>query len=142
MINNQLDIEVRDSVFDPNVPFTPDCKVHVRKSKDGTHKYKIWLYLDGNDLPYIESVTYTLHKTFRNPNRIVNRSPANRNCQLVIWTWGLFTVKATILDKKGFSYEVTHELSYDKELPSDGNRYVYEEEEPISSSRPTLVSTS
>ena len=141
MINNQLNIEVRDSVFDPNVPRTSESKVHVRKSNDGVLKYKIWVYLDGNDLPYIESVTYTLHKTFRNPNRTVNRTLVNPNCQLVFWTWGLFTIKATILDKKGFSYEVTYKLSYDKELPADSSRYVYEDE-PESESRPTLISAS
>jgi transcription initiation factor IIF auxiliary subunit len=141
LINNQLDIEVRDSVFDPSVSRTAESKVHVRKSSEGHLKYKIWVYLDGNDLPYIESVTYTLHETFRNPNRTVNRTLANPNCQLTIWTWGLFTIKATILDKKGFSYEVTYKLSYDKELPADGSKYFYEEE-PVSKSRPTLVSTS
>ena len=136
LINNQLNIEVRDTVFDPSLPRSDDSPVHWRKDS-GKLEYKVWLYLEGNDLPYIQSVTYTLHQDFRNPNRTVSRSPANPNCQLVIWTPGLFTVKVTILDKKGFSYEVAHLLAYDQELPPWGDRYVPEEEDRSSSSRPT-----
>lgn len=137
MINNQLNIEVRDTVFDPNLPHTDDAPVHFRKGD--RIEYKVWLYLEGNDLPYIDSVTYTLHETYRPPNRNVQRTPANPNCQLEIWTWGLFTVKVTILDKKGFSYEVAHSLTYDRQLPPWGDRYVRQEDEQPSSSRPTLV---
>jgi transcription initiation factor IIF auxiliary subunit len=137
---NELDIEVRDTVLDPNLPPSAVRKIHFRKEGEDTYYYKVWLYLAGRDLPYVESVTYTLDETFPNPNRTVRRTPSNPNCQLVIWTWGLFTVKATIVDKKGFSYEVMHELSYDKELTSD---HLYEEEEESSSSnRPRLVTAS
>ena len=144
MTANELNIEVKDTVFNPGLPRShPDSKVHVHTEDEGdTHYYKVWLYLEGNDLPYAESVTYTLDETFPNPIRTVRRTPSNPNCQLVIWTWGLFTVKTTIVDKKGFTYEVAHELSYDRELPEEGERYVYEEKEPSSSARPTLVSYS
>lgn len=142
MIANELDIEVKDTVLDPNLPPSdPSRKIHYRKEGEETYYYKVWLYLEGHDLPYVESVTYTLDETFPNPNRTVARTHSNPNCQLVIWTWGFFTVKATIIDKKGFTYEVTHELSYDKELTSE---YAYEEEqeEPNASARPTLVNYS
>jgi len=135
---NLLDIEVKDTVFDPDLPRT-SAKVHFREKGARTY-YKVWLYVEGNDLPYIESVTYTLHETFRNPDRTVRRTPSNPNCQLVIWTWGLFTMKATIVDKKGFRYEVAHELGYDKDLPSENERYEREEEDPSSNARPRLVS--
>ena len=101
----------------------------------------VWLYLEGNDLVYVDSVTYTLHETFRVPNRTVKRTPSNPNCQFSFWTWGLFTVTAAIIDKKGSTYTVAHELTYDREFPKERNMYVYEQDDPNSSERPTLVAS-
>ena len=126
MSAGQLDIEVRDSVFDPDVP-RANFKVHLRKGQRDV-KFKVYLYLEGYDLPYIESVTYTLHESFTRPNRTVRRTPSNPTCKLAIWTWGVFLVKATIVDIKGFSYAVEHQMTYDRELPTDGDRYVYEDQ--------------
>lgn len=140
MIGNQLEIEVKDTVFDPNLSQSdPARKVHVRRTEGDTYYYKVWLYLEGNDLPYLDRVTYVLDATFTDRNRTVTRSPSNPNCQLVIWTWGLFTVEAIITDKKDYSYEVEHLLSYDKELPKESDKYVYEKEEVVAA-RPTLIS--
>lgn len=103
MIGNQLDIEVKDTVFDPNMAQSDlERKVHVRSLSKETFFYKVWLYLEGNDLPYVESVTYTLDETFPDRIRTVARTPSNPNCQLVIWTWGLFMVETVITDKKGY----------------------------------------
>lgn len=125
-VYSQFNIEVKDTLFDPNLAAESPRIVHVRKGADGTSLYKVWLYLSGYDLPYVESVTYRLHSTFLERDRSVRRSVSNPNCQLVIWTWGLFEVKATILDKSNRRYEVEHNLTYDKELQQDV-RYVYEE---------------
>lgn len=138
MIGNELDIEVKDTVLDPNLP-PSERRIYFRKEGADTYYYKVWLYLEGPDLPFVESVTFTLDETFPNPSRTVRRTPSNPNCQLVIWTWRLFTIKATIIDKKGFAYQVAHELSYNKELTK---QYAYEEvaDESNVSARPTLVS--
>lgn len=120
----KLNVEVKDTVFDPDLPRSSRKKVQIRQEK-GTRYYKVWLYLDGVDLPYVESVTYTLHETFRNPNRTVRRTPSNPNCQLVIWTWGVFVVKARILDKRDLTYELSHRLEYAQQLPSDEDLYDY-----------------
>lgn len=139
---NELDIVVKDTVLDPNLsPSDPARKIHFRKVGDETYYYKVWLYLEGNDLPYVESVTYTLDQTFPNPIRTVRRTPSNPHCQLVIWTWKLFTVKVTIVDKRNNTYEVMHELSYDKELTSE-HAYMEEQEELNENARPVLVSYS
>lgn len=115
------------------------AKVHVREKK-GRKYYKVWIYLEGNDLPYVENVTYTLHETFKNPVRTVPRSPSNPNCTLVIWTWGVFLVKATIVDKQGFTYLVNHQLTYDKQFPKDKDKYVREDSDPDDTSgRPVLL---
>lgn len=122
MVVTELNIRVRDTVFDPNLPGSAAKKVSIRE-EEGTTIYKVWLYLEGDDLPLVESVTYNLHETFLNPSRTVKLTPSNPNCQLVIWTWGIFTVRATILDRRGLTFEVSHYLEYDKELPEDNESY-------------------
>lgn len=131
-----LNIEVRDSVFDPKVygldPFKfkapPDVKRKVCVRRGGTKPaYKVWLYLAGNDVPYVENVIYTLHPTFPQPVRTVSRSLSNPHCQLIIWTWGLFEVRATVRDKRGGHYELTHQLTYGKQLHMPNVESVYED---------------
>lgn len=137
MSTRPLNIEVRDSAFDPDkygldpfdfkAPPSVTRIVHVRQSgSEAKPNYKIWLYLVGNDVPYVETVTYTLHATFDEPVRTVRRSLANPQCQLVIWTWGLFEVKATIKDKRGGHYELRHKLTYGKQLRLPNIESVYE----------------
>ena len=137
----QLNLEVRDSVFSPNLSREdPENRVNVHKEGQDTYYYKVWLYLEGYDLPYVESVTYELDPTFPEPRQTVRRTASNPNCQLSFWTWGLFTVIATITDKKGFEYRVSHELGYYTELPKERNRYNLDTTEPRTTARPTLVS--
>jgi transcription initiation factor IIF auxiliary subunit len=107
-----LNLRVVDTVFDPS---KSDRKVYVKKSGDYT-LYKVWLFLDGVDLPFVNYVTYQLHSSFRNPNRTVYRTVANPNCQLIIWTWGLFTVNVEVVDKSGVHYVFDHRMGYDREL--------------------------
>lgn len=137
MIATELKVQIKDTVFDPNLPRSSTSKIHVRRGKAETSFYKVWLYLEGADLPLVDRVTYTLHESFRNPNRTVRRTPANPNCQLVIWTWGIFMVKATITDKRGNTYVVSHRLEYENELPSDKSMYDWDDSD--SSSRAQLV---
>lgn len=114
---NQLNVEVKSSVFDPNLPPDhPGRKVYVMQSQDSRPLYKVWIYLQGKDLPYVQRVTYRLHETFEDPVRVVERSPSNPNCELVIWTWGLFEVGVAIEDKSERIYETVHRLGYDEEL--------------------------
>jgi hypothetical protein len=131
-----LNIEVRDSVFDPNeyglAPFkfkSPSGETRKVRVRRGESKpvYKVWLYLVGNDVPYVESVTYTLHHTFDEPVRTVRRSLSNPQCQLVIWTWGVFEVRAVVRDKRGGHYELSHHLTYGKQLSMPNVESVYED---------------
>ena len=111
MIKN-LEIKIQDSVFDP---FTLEKKVYLRKVGESTI-YKVWLFLEGEDLPYVESLKYKLHSTFKKPVRVVYRTPSNQNCSHIIWTWGIFIVRASIFDKRGIKYEIEHKLEYGKQL--------------------------
>lgn len=137
-----IDVLVKDSLFDPNQPFDPSqqSKSTPRtvyfKVKDGQTLYKVWLYIEGRDLPYVETVTYRLHPDWWSPaERTVRRELTNQNCQLIIWTPGFFPVGAIISDKLGRAYETTHELTYGKELEQPDLHY----EQVEADSRPVML---
>ncbi len=138
-MNRQLRVEVRDSVFDPDLNPETNKKVYWREGSDGSALYKVWLYLAGEDLPYVHSVTYTLHPTFPDPTRRVSRTLTNPNCELVLWTWGMFEVKAAIEDKTGGIYEAVYKLSYDRQLKQEGIEYVREEDAPPAGLQPKFA---
>ena len=106
-----FDIRVEDSLFDPDS--TDRTQVRVRKESGNQDRYKVYLFLDGYDLELVAGVTYYLHESFKTPERYVNRTSANPHCKLVLWTWGVFDVRAAIRDVKGNTLERSHYLSYD-----------------------------
>lgn len=106
------DVRVEDSIFDPA---RSERKVHVKR-RGKTALYKVFLYLSGMDLPFVQQVTYRLHPTFPNPEQTVRRTAANPNCQLIIWTWGVFTLQAVVMDKNGNTIQLEHTLQFDKQL--------------------------
>ncbi|MDZ7290741.1 MAG: hypothetical protein ONB44_18565 [candidate division KSB1 bacterium] len=116
----RLDVQVKDTVFDPG---SSQKKVYY-KTDGQTTWYKVWIFLEGLDLPYVMGVTYRLHSSFPDPNRHVKRTVTNPNCQLVLWTWGLFEIKALVEDKNGRTHELVYELQYDKELSQKGVEFV------------------
>lgn len=119
-----LNIRLSDSVFRPG---TTGGKVRARRG-NGKPLYRVYLFLEGSDLPYVRQVTYVLHPTFRKQRRIVRRLASNPHCALPIWTWGLFLVTAIVEDKRGRSRTLRHEMSYDKELDGlTSDRYDFEE---------------
>jgi transcription initiation factor IIF auxiliary subunit len=119
-----VDISIRDSLFDPSSdPASTERVVTVRKGDRPL--YKVWIYLDGRDLPYFDRVTYQLHPTFPNPVHTVRRTISNPRCQIVIWTWGIFTVRGTVYDKQGRTYTLSHRLEYSRQLQQDDLRYEY-----------------
>src|SRR6266852_4678341 len=107
-------IEVKDSVLDPD---STERIAPVRNPKDQRPLYRVFLYLDGPGLPYVNAVTYILHPTFKEPTRQVIRAPANPRCKLEMWTWGLFRVQAVITDRQGGMVTLSHDLQYSKEFP-------------------------
>ena len=107
-----IDVDVRDSVYEPGA--TDGTILYDRPAQNA--RYKVWLYLDGPDLSYVRSVTFTLHPTFPDPVRTVVRTPSNPTCALEIWTWGLFTVRVDIEDKSGEHHIVQHKLTYARDI--------------------------
>lgn len=128
MIPNQdtYNITVRDSIFKPGLRIKGlESVAHYRK-KNKTFFYKVHLFLEGKDLPFIKKATYYLHKTFKNQVRTIERSPENFNCELVLWTWGIFTVKVELEDIKGRKIMLEHYLSYGDEIEKKGIKWVTE----------------
>ncbi len=107
-----LDLQIKDTVFEPG----SQQKIVYYWPESNTTLYKVWILLDGIDLPYVDSVTYRLHSTFSDPNRRVKRTVANQNCQLIIWTWGLFRIRARVVDKTGRIHEFVHDMRYAEEI--------------------------
>lgn len=117
----KLNFNVIDSVLKP---FSNEKNVYYKKREDKI-LYKVRIYLDGEDLLYVKSVTYHLHRTFSNPIRKIRRTVSNPNCELIIWTWGLFKVKVQVEDKKGNIYPpIIHQLTYDAQLRLSGVKFI------------------
>jgi transcription initiation factor IIF auxiliary subunit len=120
-VRQDLAIEVRDSPFDPDVS---SSVIRVRKPDSKQPLYQVFLYLDGADLPFVNSVTYELHPTFATRTQTVTRSASNPRCKLAIWTWGLFEVHATIVDKENQAFRRVHLLDYDRHFSREDVRFL------------------
>lgn len=124
LIKQNLDIKIIDTIFDPDIygieanPVIPPERIlNVNINTSGKSPlYKVWIFLSGNDLSYVENTTYRLHSTFTDPVRRVERNLTNPDCRLMIWTWGIFEIKATILHRSGRTYNLAHYLNYGKLL--------------------------
>ena len=133
--SRELDLRVVDTVLGP--PEEKDGPRTVRaRLKEGTRYYQVRIYLEGNDLPFVESVTYHLHPTFRDPHRTVERSSANPSCEIVVLTWGIFDLVAEIRDKSGRVYDLEHAMQYGEELRQKVK--VLPAETPAVSAKPKL----
>ena len=113
MRSRTLSLKIRDSVFGPNARVR---EVGVKKAESDRPLYRVYLFLEGPDLPFVESVTYRLHPTFQVRNRTVRRSPSNPGCELKIWTWGVFEIEVRVKDRSGVIHRFRHDLTYDQEL--------------------------
>ncbi|CAM1368271.1 hypothetical protein TPENAI_60393 [Tenacibaculum litopenaei] len=111
------DVKISDSLFNPEDRDQLKVrKAHYRKGKSGRNLYKVYLYLEGNDVPFIKKATYTLHQSFNNRVRVIERRPQNPYCKLVLWTWGLFYVKIELEDINGQRLELNHFLTYGEQI--------------------------
>lgn len=127
----QINIIVRDSFIDPDGTDTVSSfgegsnKLKVFYKKRKRPLYHVWIYLEGADLPFVESVTYHLHKTFKDPVKTVTPSLDNPSAKIDIWTWGVFNILAEIKIKKAGRrkiLKVNHELTYGNQLERFRNK--------------------
>lgn len=118
----QLDIAIKDTLFDPIMDTNT---VSYYKDSEGKFRYKVWLYVDGPKLFYVDYVIYKLHSSFINPERKVFRDLSNTRCALQIWTWGTFNVQAIVYLKTGDIITLNHYLNYDNQLKAKGANLRY-----------------
>lgn len=104
-----LNVWIADTPFDPN----GRERVVYYRPKNEKRYYKIFIYLTGPDMPFVKRVTYTLHPSFQVQHNSVQRSLSNPNCKLAVWVWGKFEVFASVEDKKGNIYKLSHYLHFD-----------------------------
>ena len=105
-----LAVQILDSVYDPD---GGDNKILKKHNK----LYRVFVYLDGFDIPSVQSVTYQLpSKDFKNSRHHINRTPSNPTCKLIVWTWGTFVVRAQVKDLEGRTYKISHQLIWDSEV--------------------------
>ena len=116
-MGRKLRIKAVGTVFDPEVPTRV---IGVLNADSDTPLYRVFLYLDGDDLPFVKEATYHLHPTFQAPIQTVRRSIGNPKCKLQIWTWGLFVVQVVVLDSRGGQTTLQLELRYDEEFDAPG----------------------
>lgn len=112
---NIKNIQMQDTVFDPAGNQNDIINYYKIPDKPST-LYKVWIFLEGQDIYYVDWVEYELHETFKDRFRTVERSISNPNCSLVIWTWGVFNIKAKIYLKSGDLIYAEHYLTYDRYL--------------------------
>ena len=130
MYIKQYDICIKDSLFKPSGRIakklanqspmayfkkqqTLERKVQrTEKKAEKRNLYKVWIYLDGKDTPFVKRVTYRLHSSFQHPVNQVEQTPENPNCSLSIWTWGIFKVKIEIEFVNGLKVNKEHTLTY------------------------------
>lgn len=82
---------------------------------------RIWLNGDSEELGKVKRVDYELHSTFL--ERLRHSDDSNRNFAILIWTWGMFMITATVHFLDGTEEVLKYYLSY--EPPHDtGTNYV------------------
>jgi transcription initiation factor IIF auxiliary subunit len=75
---------------------------------DDYWKWSVWIKGPAKELDQVESVTYNLHPTFRNPVRRVDSR--ENNFRLDTSGWGTFTLYATLLRTSGKTERLSHDL--------------------------------
>ena len=121
------DVNIKDSILNPQesiIGASSNAHFKTNISKNDRTYYKVYIYLEGKDLPFVKRIKYKLHDTFRNPIRTIERTPNNPNCVLVIWTWGLFKIKAEIEDTIGNKFVVEHQLIYGQEINDENINWI------------------
>lgn len=119
-------IWIQDTAFDPELE---GDQVHVQGYGSDKPMYKVWISLAGRDVPFVDTVTYRLHPTFSNPNKKVKRSLSNPNCTLIIWTWGIFNVRAKVNFTDGTTLSLNQTLTYGDQLNSKSWKWANIKEE-------------
>jgi hypothetical protein len=114
--SQDINLNLESSVFSPE-DIGKQGPIQVRKKADsGKLYFKVYLFITGQDLPFVDKIVYKLHPTFK--KNMVTSKPHSGNSygSISIWTWGLFELTAEVKLRNGKEFTLKHQLNYDKEL--------------------------
>jgi hypothetical protein len=114
-----LHLQVHDSAFDPD---TYDRST-IEYRRGESLNYRVFIFLDGLDLPFVQHVMYRL-PTAVGPPRLVARMIDNQRCKFDIWTWGVFELIAEVVLKDGSLVPFPHQLEFSHELTLPGVEFI------------------
>lgn len=83
-------------------------KIKQSQKYEGQDWWKWSVWIDDKDLGEVERVTWKLHPTFPQPERVIS-DPSDK-FKLDSAGWGAFVVKADVRLKDGTKRELEHEL--------------------------------
>src|SRR5258708_21121626 len=83
-------------------------KIKQNEKYEGQDWWKWRLWIDGQDVDNVEKVTWKLHPSFPEAERVI-ADPDNK-FRLDTAGWGTFVIKADVLLKDGTQKELEHEL--------------------------------
>jgi|GEM_PF-2765881 hypothetical protein len=96
-----------------NYPISADNVAKKSKIKKDYWDWTIFIKAPEDVLEQIEYVEYSLHPTFPNPVRIVNRRGTGPHAfSLTTSGWGTFTVKVKVYYKDGTYQRISHSLRF------------------------------
>jgi hypothetical protein len=113
--NHSLGIQFQTEAFDP----INKC-VYYSRDNQGRQLFKIRVYAMGPDLNKVKSIKYTLHPTFENPE--YTATEASNNFEMVLWTWGSFTMPIIVTSKDGIEYDYTYPFTFRNQLVDAQNK--------------------
>jgi hypothetical protein len=110
-----LNIQFETEAVDP----INRCVFYTRGDQ-GHQLFKIRVYAVGPDLSEVKSIKYILHPTFERPEHI--STDASSGFEMVLWTWGSFTMPITATTIDGRAYEFTYPFTFRNQLVEAQNK--------------------
>ncbi|MEL6926902.1 MAG: pYEATS domain-containing protein [Bacteroidota bacterium] len=97
-----------------NLSIEHEVSYEPSKSESSSLNYRINVQIAGgpSHLDSIEQVTYHLHKSFKNPERVV--SNRKNRFQIILKVWGGFDLRASLAFRDGLIIQISTALRIDE----------------------------
>lgn len=106
-----LNVEIKDYPFNPR---GGTRVVGTKPGPDGHPLYRVFLRLEGPDLPLVKSAVYVFDSSVSPREVTIPRSETSPDCLYEVWLWGKFEVNGYVIDVKDQTYPLSpHYLDYD-----------------------------
>ena len=118
--SDPLNIQFQTEAVDP----INKC-VYYTRDNQGRQLFKIRVHAVGPDLSKIKSIEYVLHETFEHPE--YTSSDASNDFEMVLWTWGSFSMPIKVATIEGRQYNYTYPFTFRNKLveaQNEGIRFI------------------